>query len=78
MSDPTTTAQAVAFTIPLLPGNTDLDRSAMRSCWQGDRRTAYEASRKRLGITRASPGRPLGSSTHPMATSPSSTSKPTT
>lgn len=52
MSDQTTTAQAVAFAIPLLPGKTDIDRSAMRSCWHGDRRTAYEASRKRLGITR--------------------------
>ena len=52
MSDQTTTAQAVAFAIPLLPGKTDIDRRAMRSCWQGDRRTAYEASRKRLGITR--------------------------
>jgi hypothetical protein len=52
MSDQTTTAQAVAFAIPLLPRKTDIDRRAMRSCWQGDRRTAYEASRKRLGITR--------------------------
>ena len=52
MSDQVTTAQAVAFAIPLLPGKTDIDRSAMRSCWRGDRRTAYEASRRRLGITR--------------------------
>jgi hypothetical protein len=51
MSDLTTDTQAVAFAIPLLPGKTDIDRRAMRSCWQGDRRAAYEASRKRLGIT---------------------------
>jgi hypothetical protein len=52
MSDPTTTRQTTAFAIPLLPGKTDTDRSAMRSCWQGERRTPYESSRKRLGITR--------------------------
>ena len=52
MSNPTRTGQAIAFAIPVLPGKTDTDRSAMRSCWKGDRRTAYEASRKRLGITR--------------------------
>jgi hypothetical protein len=51
MSNPTTSRDAAAFAIPLLPGKTDIDRSAMRSCWHGDRRTAYEASRKRLGIT---------------------------
>lgn len=52
MAGPTTTTQAIAFAIPLLPGKTDRDRSAMRSCWQGGRRVAYESSRKRLGITR--------------------------
>jgi hypothetical protein len=52
MSNPTTSGDAAAFAIPLLPGKTDIDRREMRSCWQGDRRAAYEASRKRLGITR--------------------------
>jgi hypothetical protein len=52
MSEATTTGQAIAFAIPLLPDKTDTDRSAMLSCWHGDRRTAYEASRGRLGITR--------------------------
>ena len=52
MSNPTTSWDAAAFAIPLLPGKTDIDRREMRSCWQGDRRAAYEASRKRLGITR--------------------------
>lgn len=44
--------QTVAFTIPLLPGTTEIDRRAMNSCWHGERRSEYEASRKRLGITR--------------------------
>lgn len=42
----------VAFTIPLLPDMTDTDRRVMNSCWRGERRTDYEASRRRLGITR--------------------------
>jgi hypothetical protein len=42
----------VAFTIPLLPGMTDTDRRVMNSCWRGERRADYEASRRRLGITR--------------------------
>ena len=42
---------AVAFAIPLLPGKTEQDKAAMRSCWHGDRRPDYEASRKNLGIT---------------------------
>jgi hypothetical protein len=50
MSNPTTSGDAAAFAIPLLPGKTDIDRREMRSCWQGDRRAAYEASRKRLGF----------------------------
>jgi hypothetical protein len=43
---------AVAFVLPLLPGKTDADRSAMTSCWQGDRKHAFRASRERHGITR--------------------------
>lgn len=44
--------ETVAFTIPLLPGMTETDRQAMTSCWRGERRGEYEASRRRLGITR--------------------------
>ncbi len=48
------TTHSVAFTVPLLPEMTEVDRSAMRSCWQGDRRADHEASRRRFGITRES------------------------
>jgi hypothetical protein len=44
--------QAVAFALPLLPGKTEADRSAMNSCWHGDRKADHQASRKRHGITR--------------------------
>lgn len=44
-------SSAIAFAIPLLPGTTEAARAALRSCWLGDRTTAYEASRRRLGIT---------------------------
>lgn len=54
MSTSHTDPQAICFTIPLLPHKTEADRSAMRSCWHGDRRAAYESSRRRLGITRES------------------------
>jgi len=54
MSTTQTAVQATAFVVPLLPGKTETDRSAMRSCWHGDRKAAYESSRKRLGITRES------------------------
>ncbi len=43
---------AVGFVLPLLPGKTEADRSAMRSCRRGDRKDAFEASRERHGITR--------------------------
>lgn len=42
----------IGFVAPLLPGKTETDRAAMISCWRGERRADYEASRKRLGITR--------------------------
>jgi hypothetical protein len=42
---------AIAFTVPLLPGKTEVDRNAMTSCWTGDRKAEHDASRKRLGIT---------------------------
>ena len=43
---------AIGFIAPLLPGKTDTDRVAMTSCWRGERKEAYEGSRRRLGITR--------------------------
>lgn len=45
-------SQAMAFAAPLLPGKTEADRSALSSCWNGDRKAEHEASRKRFGITR--------------------------
>jgi hypothetical protein len=51
-SNRTTSGQAIAFAIPYLPAKTDVARSALHSCWQGERRAAYELSRQRLGITR--------------------------
>jgi Bacterial regulatory proteins, luxR family len=46
------TMRTIGFIAPLLPGKTETDRAAMISCWRGERREAYEASRRRLGITR--------------------------
>jgi hypothetical protein len=43
---------SIGFIAPLLPGKTEIDRSAMISCWCGDRRNGHQASRQRLGITR--------------------------
>lgn len=45
---------SVGFTLPLLPGKTDTDRSVMLSCWRGERRDSHAAARERLGITRES------------------------
>lgn len=44
--------QSIGFIAPLLPGKTETDRSAMISCWRGERNEAYERSRRQLGITR--------------------------
>lgn len=45
--------QCVAFAVPILPGKTEADRSAMRSVADGgERKAAHDASRKRHGITR--------------------------
>lgn len=44
--------QTICFTLPLLPGTTDIDRDEMRACWQGDRAQAHRASRARHGIIR--------------------------
>ncbi len=48
------TTQSIAYTVPLLPDMTDVDRAAMLSCWHGDRRSDHSESRRRLGITRES------------------------
>jgi len=44
----------IGFVAPLLPGTSQADRDAMASCWTGDRKAAYEDSRRRAGITRES------------------------
>jgi hypothetical protein len=44
--------QSLGFVLPLLPGMTDVDRSAMTSCWRGERKAAFEDARRRAGITR--------------------------
>ncbi len=43
--------QSMAFVLPLLPGKTEVDRAAMTSCWRGDRKAAFDDSRRRAGIT---------------------------
>lgn len=45
-------SQTVCFSLPLLPNTTDLDRSEMLACWQGERAAQHRASRARHGITR--------------------------
>jgi hypothetical protein len=45
---------AIAFTAPLLPGKTEIDRLAMESCWRGERREAHQDARRRAGITKES------------------------
>jgi len=54
MSTQTAPTSTIAFAIPLLPGKTDTDRSAMSSCQRDDRADAHAASRRRHGITRES------------------------
>ncbi len=44
--------QSLGFVFPLLPAMTEVDRSAMTSCWHGERKAAYEDARRRAGITR--------------------------
>jgi hypothetical protein len=44
--------QSVAFALPLLAGRTAADRTALESCWTGDRREAHQDARRRAGITR--------------------------
>jgi len=45
---------AIAFAAPLLPGQTEIDRRAMESCWHGERREAHQDARRRAGITKES------------------------
>jgi hypothetical protein len=44
--------QAVAFAVPLLPGQTEAVRVALASCWSGARTEAYQDARRRAGIIR--------------------------
>ncbi len=43
---------SVAFALPLLPGQTEADRTALTSCWEGARREAFGDARRRAGILR--------------------------
>lgn len=47
-----TVMPTVAFAAPILPGKADADRAAMASCSSGERKDAYEESRRRAGITK--------------------------
>jgi hypothetical protein len=51
MASTGTTTQTLAFAVPILPGKTDADRTAMESC-RGEHKTDHTASRARAGITR--------------------------
>ena len=44
--------QCIALVAPMLPGKIEVDRSAMLSCRQGERKPEYESSRERHGISR--------------------------
>jgi hypothetical protein len=44
--------QSVAFALPLLPGQTDVDRDALGSCWTGSRREQFGDARRRAGVAR--------------------------
>lgn len=44
--------QTVAFSLPLLPGQTETNRTALASCWKGARKEAFEDARRRAGILR--------------------------
>jgi hypothetical protein len=46
--------QSVAFSRPLLPGQTEANRTALASCWQGARKEAFQDARRRAGIIRES------------------------
>jgi len=42
----------IGFAAPILPGQTETDRTNMLSCAQGERHDEYVESRRRAGITR--------------------------
>lgn len=44
--------QSIAFAAPILPGRTEDDREAMRSCSHGARKSEHQSSRERHGIRR--------------------------
>lgn len=44
--------QSIAFAAPILPGRTEDDREAMRSCSHGARKSEHQSSRERDGIRR--------------------------
>ena len=44
--------QSLAFVAPLPAGRTDVNRTALASCWSGRRREAHQDSRRRAGVTR--------------------------
>jgi hypothetical protein len=44
--------ESIGFTVPVLPKKTDAARASMTACAQGERKAAYEDSRRRAGITR--------------------------
>lgn len=44
--------QSVAFSLPLLPGQTGANRTALASCWSGARREAFQDARRRAGIVK--------------------------
>jgi hypothetical protein len=44
--------QSVAFSLPLLPGQTEANRADLASCWMGARREAFQDARRRAGIVR--------------------------
>ena len=57
MSSPLATStigrmQSVAFTVPLLPGQTEAERIALASCRDGARKEAYQDARRRAGVIR--------------------------
>jgi hypothetical protein len=44
--------QCVAFAIPLLPGQTEANRIALASCWEGPRKEAFQDARRHAGVVR--------------------------
>jgi hypothetical protein len=53
--------QSIAFTCPLLVGQTDAQRTVLASCWNGPRKEAHQDARRRAGIVREAVWIQLGS-----------------